>query len=76
MKPNSSKWWQSGFDSNMTKKQYSNISIPEGLKAEIEKLFNKLEKNNIDLGYSSYAEFTKDAIRRLIVQIREAHLKR
>jgi len=51
-------------------KGYSNISIPVGLRNEIEKLFKDLEKKGIDLGYRTVSEFVKEAIRRRIEEIK------
>ena len=70
-----SKWWKSNPDSTMPKR-YTSISLPTGLITEIEKLFEELEKNGIDLGYASMSEYTKDALRRLNEHIRESHLQK
>ncbi len=50
----------------MTRKSYVNISIPKTLVKEIDQLVSKKVK-----GYSSRAEFTKEAIRRLLSEIKK-----
>lgn len=52
---------------------YSNISIPEGLRDEIEKLIHDLEKKGTDLGYKTVAEFVKEAIRKRIEEMRRIY---
>ena len=50
----------------MTRKSYVNISIPKALVDEIDKLVIKKTK-----GYISRAEFVKDAVRQLLLQIKK-----
>jgi hypothetical protein len=52
---------------------YSNISIPAGLREEIEKLIEDLEKGGIDLGYKTVAEFVKEAVRKHAREIRQIY---
>lgn len=58
------------------RKTYAQIAIPQGLREEIEKLLEELQERGIDLGYTGVPEFIRDAIRRLIVQVRENHIKK
>lgn len=48
----------------MTRKSYVNISIPETLVKEIDKLVSKKTK-----GYTSRAEFVKEAVRKLLREL-------
>ena len=68
-----SKWWKPS-NPTVTDRKYANVSIPEGFRQEIERLFDALEQAGIDLGYSSLSEFAKDAMRRRMDQIRETYL--
>lgn len=61
-------------ESNMPRKAYSNISIPEDLKEAIERLFEDLEEKDRGLGYSSVTEFIKEAVRVHLDRIREREL--
>ncbi len=49
--------------------RYTNGSIPDGFRKELERLFDDLEKKKIDLGYKSPSEFCKGSIRRRIEEI-------
>ena len=49
----------------MTRKNYVNISIPENLMKEIDQIINKKIG-----GYSSRAEFMKDAARHLLEKLK------
>jgi hypothetical protein len=52
---------------------YSNISIPTGLRKEIEKLIEDLENEGIDLGYRTVPEFIKEAIRKRVEDLRQIY---
>ena len=52
---------------------YSNISIPKGLRNEIERILQLLEDEGINLGYKTVAEFVKDSIRRRVEYIRHLY---
>jgi len=55
--------------------RYTNGSISDGFRKELECLFDDLEKKKIDSGYKSLSEFCKDALRRRIEEIREGYLQ-
>ncbi len=48
----------------MTRKGYANVSLPETLVDEIDKITNKKLK-----GYTSRAELVKDAVRKLLEEL-------
>jgi len=52
---------------------YSNISIPLGLRKEVEKLIEDLKEEGFDLGYKTVAEFVKEAIRRRVEELRQIY---
>jgi predicted DNA-binding protein len=52
---------------------YSNISIPLGLRKEVEKLIEDLKEEGIDLGYKTVAEFVKEAIRHRVEELRQIY---
>ena len=53
---------------------YSSISLPDGLVKQVEKTIEKLEKNDVDLGFNSKAEFIKAAIRAYIKEVTTVYL--
>ena len=53
---------------------YSSVSLPDGLVKQVEKTMEKLEKNAIDLGFNSKAEFIKAAIRAYIKEVTTVYL--
>lgn len=67
------KWWLIDGD-NMPKTPYTNISVPVELRREVEKLFKELEEREIGLAYVSFSDFSRDAIRRRIEEIRKTYL--
>ena len=73
MTSNEPKWWMRKKE-DMPKAKYTNISVPESLRLEVEKLFETLDKEGIGLGYVSFSDFARDAIRRRLEEIRATYL--